>query len=166
MRKTIFLLLVILLITDPIYIHAKDFIFENNEVPAEYQNYFIEIGENKKICPELFEAIAFHESRFIKDVKSGNCYGLMQVNVKVHAERIKKLGYTPEDMLEAYPNIEVAADLLSELYEKYGDDNAIVLMYYAGSPKAAKRYEKTGITTKYVDEILSLSAQYERDHGK
>lgn len=167
MRKAILLFIVITLVMDPINIRAKeDYFSQNCKIPTDYQKIFNEIGEMKHICPEVMEAIAYHESRFMKDVKNGNCYGLMQVNVNVHSDRIQKLGYTPEDMLEAYPNIDVASDLLVELYEKHGDDNAIVLMYYAGDAKAIKRYKKNGQTTKYVEEILSRSEEYERKHGK
>lgn len=135
-------------------------------IPKEIREYCEVIGEAYCICPELLEAIAYHESRFVPSVKSGRCFGLMQVNVDVHRERIIRLGYTSEDMLKPYPNIAVAADLLEELYETFGDDNELVLMYYTGSPRAAKRYIETGKTTEYVKQIMTRSEEYERLHGK
>lgn len=136
------------------------------KIPKEIKEYCDVIGEAYCICPELLEAIAYHESRFIPDVKSGKCYGLMQVNIDVHKERIERHGFTSEDMLKPYPNIVVAADLLKELYETYGDDNQLVLMYYTGSPRAAKEYLLTGKTTKYVEHIMTRSEEYEREHEK
>lgn len=136
-------------------------------IPKEIKEYCEEIGEEFDICPELLEAIAWHESRFIPTVKNKNCWGLCQINVKVHATRIEKYDYTSEDMLTSYANIKVAADLLAELYETYGDDNPIVLSLYAGAGwDAVEKYKEYGFLTPYVDEILTKSAYYERLHGK
>lgn len=136
-------------------------------IPKAIKEYCDEIGEKRDICPELLEAIAYHESRFKETVTNKNCWGLCQVNIKIHEDRIEKFGYTKKDMLTAYANIEVAADYLAELYETYGDDNPIVLSLYSGAGMAAvEKYKEYGITTKYVDEILTKSAEYERKHGK
>ena len=139
----------------------------DDDIPKEIKEYCEEIGAEFNICPELLEAIAWHESRFIPTVTNKNCYGLMQVNVKIHAERIEKYGYTADDMLEAYPNIKVAADYLAELYETYGDDNPIVLSLYSGAGwKAVENYKEYGFMTAYVNDILTRWGEYERLHGK
>lgn len=146
---------------------TKATISYDDGIPDEYREYFDEIGAEFLICPELLESIAFHESRFIPNVTNKNCYGLMQVNVKVHAERMKKYGYTEDDMLTAYPNIKVAADLLAELFENYGDDDPIILLLYSGAGwDAVERYKENGFITDYVDDVLTKSAEYERIHGK
>lgn len=136
-------------------------------IPKNIKEYYEEIGQAKGICPELLEAIAWHESRFIPTVKNKNCYGLMQINIKIHQDRIENLGYTSKDMLKAKPNIEVAADYLAELYEDYGDENPIVLSLYSGAGwDAVEKYKEYGFITDYVDDILTRSAKYERLHGK
>lgn len=135
-------------------------------IPEDIQNYCEEIGGMFDICPELLESMAYTESRFIPTVKNKKCYGLMQVNVKVHADRIEKYGYTADDMYEPYPNLIVAADYLAELYETYGDDNPIVLSIYSGNWAAVSKYKEYGIMTPYVEEVLTRSAEYERAHGK
>ena len=136
-------------------------------IPKNIKEYCEEIGQAKGICPELLEAIAWHESRFIPTVKNKNCYGLMQINVKIHQDRIENLGYTTKDMLKAEPNIEVAADYLAELYEDYGDENPIVLSLYSGAGwDAVEKYKEYGFITDYVNDILTKSAKYERLHGK
>lgn len=146
---------------------TKATISYDDGIPDEYREYFDEIGAEFLVCPELLESIAYHESRFIPDVKNKNCYGLMQVNVKVHADRMKKYGYTEDDMLTAYPNIKVAADLLAELFENYGDDDPIILLLYSGAGwDAVERYKENGFITDYVDDVLTKSAEYERIHGK
>ena len=140
---------------------------QDDGIPKEIREYCEEIGAEKNICPELLEAIAYHESRFIPTVKNKNCWGLCQVNVKIHADRIEKCGFTQEDMLTAYANIYVAADYLAELYETYGDDNPIVLSLYGGAGwKAVEQYKENGFIPHFVDDILTRSANYERLHGK
>lgn len=136
-------------------------------IPDEIREYCEVIGKEYEICPEILEAIAYHESRFLPEVSNKNCYGLMQVNVKVHKERIEKYDWTAKDMFDSFKNITVAADYLAELYETYGDDNPLVLMAYSGSSwKTIEKYKEYGFLTPYVDEILTRSAKYERIHGK
>lgn len=138
-----------------------------DDVPENIKKYCEEIGAEFDICPELLEAIAWHESRFIPTVKNKNCWGLCQVNIKVHAQRIKKYDYTEDDMLTAYPNIKVAADYLQELFTTYGDDDPLILLYYSGAGwDAIKDYKEYSFVTEYVAEILKRSANYERLHGK
>ena len=137
-----------------------------DEIPDDIQSYCEEIGGMFDICPELLESMAYTESRFIPTVKNKKCYGLMQVNVKVHADRIEKYGYTVDDMYEPYPNLIVAADYLAELYETYGDENPIVLSVYSGNWAAVSKYKEYGIMTPYVEEVLARSVEYERAHGK
>lgn len=135
-------------------------------IPEEIRLYCEEIGGMFNICPELLEAMAYNESRFIPTVRSGPHYGLMQVNVKIHAPRLEKYGYTEEDMFDPYCNLMVAADYLSELYELYGDENPIILSVYSGNWKAVSRYKEYGHLSKYVQTILEHSAEYERLHKK
>ena len=90
----------------------------------------------------------------------------MQVNVKVHKERIEKYGWAADDMFDPEKNLTVAADLLKELYDTYGDDNPIVLSLYSGNWKAVQKYKEYGFLTTYVDDVLTRSAEYERIHGK
>ena len=135
------------------------------EIPEDIQKYCEIIGKRYNICPEFLESIAYYESRFIPDLKNGNCWGLMQINVKVHADRIERLGFEKEELLDPYKNLIVAADLLEELFEKYEDD-AIVLMLYAGQEEAIPRYKNHGITSKYVQNVLTRSERYERQNGK
>lgn len=137
----------------------------DDEVPELIKGYCEEVGEIYDICPELLEAIAFYESRFIPDVKNNNCWGMMQINVEIHEDRILSLGFDKKDMLDPLKSIVVAADILSELYETY-EDGPIVLMYYAGQQEAIPGYLKNGKTTKYVTNVLDRSEMYERLHGK
>ena len=162
----IFLGFLLAVLSQPIKAAAKTQQSQSDdEIPDAIKGYCEEVGEIYGICPELLEAIAFYESRFYPDVKNNNCWGMMQINVKNHEKRILSLGYTQKDMFDPYKSLVVAADILSELYEKY-EDGPIVLMYYSGQQKAIPGYLKTGRSTKYVNEVLNRSENYERVHGK
>lgn len=137
----------------------------SDEVPHDLKECFNNIGEEFNICPEFMEAIAFYESRFDEKAKNGNCYGLMQINIRVHAKRMKKYGFTKKDMFEPYKNITVAADYLSELYEIYEDTGTVILLY-TGNTKDIKQYLKTGKLPKSVQRILDKSYELERIHDK
>lgn len=135
-------------------------------IPEEIREICESVGNDFCICPELLESMAYQESRFIPTAKNGKCYGIMQVNVKVHEDRIEKYGWTADDMFDPEKNIIVAADLLAELYETYSDENPIVLALYNGDWKAVSRYKEYGFMSDYVEETLTRSAEYERLHRK
>lgn len=137
-----------------------------DEIPENIRQYCELVGTEFNICPELLEAIAFRESSFKPDARNGLHVGLMQINVKVHADRIASYGWTAEDMTDAYKNLMVAGDYLAELYEKYGDDNPIVLGYYSGNTKSVAKYKEYGFLCPYVEDVLERSANYERLHNK
>lgn len=168
MKKVIFLWGILLWTLSPIRSEAAASCQTSIDgIPENVKSICEEIGAETDICPELLESIAWHESRFIPTVKNKNCWGLCQVNVKLHKDRMEVFGYTPDDMLTEYPNIRVAADYLSELYETYGDDNPIVLSIYSGAGwDAVEKYKEYGQMTEYVEDILTRGANYERLHGK
>ena len=168
MKKVIFLWGILLWTFSPISSEAAASCQTSIDgIPNDIKQYCEEIGTKTDICPELLEAIAWRESRFIPTVKNKNCWGLCQVNVKLHKDRMEAFGYTPDDMLTEYPNIRVAADYLSELYETYGDDNPIVLSIYSGAGwDAVEKYKEYGQMTDYVEDILTRGGNYERLHGK
>lgn len=169
MKFFLMLGIVSLFLSSSISVNAKSVcstIQYDDGIPEEIRLYCEEIGGLFDICPELLEAMAYNESRFIPTVRNGKHYGLMQVNVKIHAPRLEKYEYTEEDMFDPYCNLMVAADYLAELYETYGDDNPIVLSVYSGNWKAVSAYKENGFLTPYVDSVLTRSANYERLHKK
>lgn len=163
-------MVVSLFLTSSIKAEAKSPVYQTSQsddgIPKEIREVFEKVGEDFGICPELMEAMAYRESRFVESVKSGNYYGIMQVNVKIHKDRIEKYGYTADDLLKAEPCITVAADYLKELFDTYGDDDPLILMYYSGNSKAIPNYKEYGWTCPYVKSTLARAAEYERKHGK
>lgn len=85
------------------------------QVPDEIKIVCSKYGNEYGIEPELLEAIAWRESRFVANMVSenGSCKGVMQVNDQIHKERIEKLAV--KDIYDIDENIHVAADYLAEL---------------------------------------------------
>lgn len=135
-------------------------------IPSEVKEYAEKYGAEYCICPELIEALAYQESRFIPDVVSadGACVGICQINQKCHRARMKRLGVT--DLTDAEQNIHVACDYLAEILTEH-EDIAETLYIYNGHQTGLKRYQETGeVESAYVREILERSMDYERLHGK
>ena len=135
-------------------------------IPSEVKEYAEKYGAEYCICPELIEALAYQESRFIPDVVSadGSCVGICQINQKCHRARMKRLGVT--DLTDAEQNIHVACDYLAEILTEH-EDIAETLYIFNGNQTGLKRYQETGeVKSAYVKEILERSMDYERLHGK
>lgn len=135
----------------------------DSETPVEVQEACNKWGGEYDICPELLQAICYHESRYEADVKSGTCVGIMQINEPVHADRLIKLGIT--DIYDIDSNIHAGADLLAELFNNYSSDAGTVLGLYHGE-KYAIQNGKKGIYSEYTKEILEKAYDLERLHGK
>lgn len=135
----------------------------DTETPDEVQICCIDWGIEYDICPELLEAICFSESRYTADIENGTCIGIMQINKPIHKNRMKELGVT--DLKDIDQNIHVGADIISDLFEIYGDDPAAVLMAYHGEKNPKGKADKGNIS-KYAQSILDKSAELERLHGK
>ena len=119
MRKAFLLLFAAILMIKPISLQAKErFCYEDYKIPEEYISYFEEYGVRANICPELLESIAFYESRFKKDVSNENCVGIMQIDIKVHSDRIKSFGYEVDDMYDPDFSCMNIADSLNNAYTK------------------------------------------------
>lgn len=126
------------------------------------QKACVEYGEQYSISPELLMAIIETESSGQSDAENGGCYGLMQISVKWHKDRMERLGVT--DIFDERSNILVGADYLAELFEKY-EDVGLVLGVYHGEENAVAKY-KRGELSNYTKGILDRSAELEDLHGK
>ena len=131
-------------------------------VPEEIRETSEELGQAYNICPELIQAIGWRESRFQSDAENGGCVGIMQVAPKWHKDRMDRLGVT--DLMDTRQNMMVAVDYLSELV-KDEEDMEEVLMRYHGESRINERLE-AGELSAYVEGILALSAELERQNGK
>ena len=125
-------------------------------------SYCYEIGNQYNICPELLMAVIEKESSGKSNATNGGCVGLMQVSARWHNDRMLRLGAT--DLYCERDNILVAADYLSELFQKYKEPS-LVLDIYNGNSKAMWNYEN-GVISDYAGYILDRASELERLHGK
>ena len=125
-------------------------------------SYCYEIGNQYNICPELLMAVIEKESSGKSNATNGGCVGLMQVSARWHKDRMLRLGAT--DLYCERDNILVAADYLSELFQKYKEPS-LVLDIYNGNSKAMWNYEN-GVISDYAGYILNRASELEILHGK
>lgn len=125
-----------------------------------------EVGSLYNICPELLQAICYHESRYYITAENDTCKGLMQLNIKYMAERMKKLGVT--DIYDEYSNVLLAADYIAELRDTttYGDDLYYVLMRYNMTTATANDLYEAGKVSTYAESVAAYAMELERLHGK
>ena len=169
MRKYVGFLFALVILCQPIQVEANSLSYivpeEVDGVPTEISQNAEIIGHEFNICPELLEAIAYHESSYQCTAKNGPCKGLMQINAHIHKERFAAEGWSEKDWDDAYKNMYVAASYLSDLFIEY-EDVAEVLYLYNGDKTNLKRYRDSGYLSRYVQSILTKSEELERAHGK
>ena len=131
----------------------------------EIYGYCESIGKQYGISPEILQAIAYTESRYNVNAQNGECKGICQINFRIHANRIAKLGI--KDPWNEQSQILLCADYLSELRDngKYGEEISWVLDRYNGFSKADYYYEN-GLISDYSSKVLTRAAQLEQEHGK
>lgn len=95
-------------------------------------------GRRYDINPDLLQAIAKVESgenpNMIGD--GGDSIGLMQIQPKYHAHRLKD----GEDLLDPGVNIRVACEYLTELMERYDTLDEVLTAYNAGHDTGSREY--------------------------
>lgn len=126
------------------------------EVPADIQIYCEQAQAEFNVCAEFLEAVGWYESRYDAKAENKGCSGVMQISTRWHKDRMERLGVS--DIYDAYGNIRVGADYLSELFKKYDGDTYKVLMTYNGDSSKG--------VSKYAREIAEISEALERVHGK
>ena len=143
---------------------AKVYACEDTYISEPAYDACIRYGEEYSICPEFLMAAVESESSGQADAENDGCMGLMQVNVAFHMERMERLGCT--DIFDEDQNIRVAADYLSELFEKYDDACQVLMCYNMGEFRAEKLFNKGIYESNYALEVLERAQELERLHGK
>lgn len=114
------------------------------------------------VYPELVHSIIWYESRYnSSSVSKSGCVGLMQISPKWHKKRAEKLGVT--DLYDQYGNILVGVDYLNDLYRYNGEDWELALMLYSMDNKKARQLHALGMTTTYVDSVLSREYELRKE---
>lgn len=106
------------------------------------------------VDPEIIRAQVFNESSYDPDAvnSDGSCVGLMQVSTFWHKDRAKRLEVT--DFFDAYGNLLLGIDYMSELIAKYGD-TTLALMLYSDNHEAAFNAYSSGDVSPYAKAVLS-----------
>lgn len=131
---------------------------------ADTQHEISQICEECNVSDTLVYGIYAVETgnTFNPEVKSsdGSCIGLGQINRRCHRQRMEKLDV--DDLTDPIQNTMVTVDILSELFEKYGDDVSYVLMCYNAGEGNARRMARRGITeTSYTRKVLAAQERIE-----
>lgn len=121
--------------------------------------HVLSIARQYNMKPELIMSIIQQESEYNPKAKNGNCLGLMQVSSYWHKDRASKLGVT--DFYDAYSNILVGVDYISELMTTYKDIRLVLMLYNMNHDTAISMY-KNGQISNYAKTILARAEKYEK----
>lgn len=147
-----------MIVSQTITVHAND---RQTQISNKAYWGCVEIGLLYNISPELLMAIVETESGGDKYARNGTCKGLMQVSVKWHKDRMKKLGVI--NIYDEYSNILVATDYLRELIDKYKDIR-YVLDIYNGNSQAKYNHEHN-ITSEYSRKVITRAYELLKLNG-
>ena len=120
----------------------SDFVKVASEVTSvkttEQKDYIDRTAEAYKLDPKVVKAIIKVESGGDENAigDNGNSIGLMQVQPRFNAQRLKE----GESLLNPQVNVRVGCELLSELMEKYGTLDKALTAYNAGHDTGDRSY--------------------------
>lgn len=140
-------------------VYAKEEIVIPDVVRASCEKW----GEEYEICPELLEAICWHETRCRSDLENGGCLGMCQINPKYHKAEMEMLGIN--NLYDFDQNIHLCAQIIKDLSQKNEDLYYVLMCYNCGSTRGAELFNE-GKFTRYAKEVTEQSAELERKHGK
>ena len=118
---------------------AEDRLMIVKTVQAEEQkDYIEETAESYSISPKLVKAIIEVESGGDANAvgDNGNSLGLMQIQLRYHAQRLKE----GESLLDPKVNVRVGCEILSEIMDKYGTLDEALTVYNAGHDTGDRSY--------------------------
>ena len=157
--KLTFVLMILTLYSCTIQSEAK----EQIKIPDEIQQSCEKYGEEYGICPELLEAICWHETRCRPELENAGCVGITQINPKYFKKTMELLGI--DDLYDYDQNIHVCAYTIAE-YAEQESDLYCVLMMWNCSPEKGRKLFYQDIFTKYAVQVSEESYELERLHNK
>lgn len=106
----------------------------------EAEDYITKVAKQYGLDPSVVKALIEEESGWCSSAEGdgGNSIGLMQIQERWHRERMKKLGVT--NLYDPKQNVKVGCDILSDLYDKYGNYEDALSAYNSGNPEDGKAY--------------------------
>ena len=105
---------------------------------VKQKDYIEETAESYGISPKLVKAIIEVESGGDANAvgDNGNSLGLMQIQPRYHAQRLKE----GESLLDPKVNVRVGCEILSEIMDKYGTLDEVLTVYNAGHDTGSREY--------------------------
>lgn len=124
--------------------------YEEARISPEAYDACVKWGEADNIQPELLMAIIEPESGGNPNAVNGEYEGLMQISTRWHSARMVRLGC--DDLFDPDQNIQVGADYLRELFEQYGDQYLVLMLYSMNNETAFRLYGR-GIYSEYAVNV-------------
>lgn len=105
---------------------------------VKQKDYIEETAESYGISPKLVKAIIEVESGGDANAvgDNGNSLGLMQIQPRYHAQRLKE----GESLLDPKVNVRVGCEILAEIMDKYGTLDEVLTVYNAGHDTGDRSY--------------------------
>lgn len=124
----------------------------------EDQKAIFDICNDYKIAFTLVMAMIEHESSFDAAARSktGDS-GLMQIN-DCNSARLAEAGF--KDLFDTRENVEAGVYMLRELFDKYGEVEAVLMYYNMGEAGAAKLWGDGIFSSGYSSEIMAREAEF------
>lgn len=124
----------------------------------EDQKEIFDICNDYKIAYTLVMAMIEHESDFDASARSktGDS-GLMQIN-DCNSARLAEMGF--KDLFDTRENVEAGVYMLRELFDKYGEAEAVLMCYNMGETGAAELWDAGIFSSTYSSEIMAREAEF------
>ena len=101
-----------------------------NQLQTSVKTY----SKQYNLPPELVVSVIFRESTFKPTVvSSAKCIGLMQINPKAHADKIKVMGITRNEIFHIDNNIHLGCWILRDYIDKYKSVDKALKKYVGGN---------------------------------
>lgn len=147
--------------------YATEIYFSDIPLSEEIQTYLYNSCMAKGVSFDLMIALIDHESGFEKyAVSPFGDHGLCQINLAANEDRIEKLRVY--SLYDEYSNIDVALDILSDLFDRYEDTGVVLMAYNMGETGAGRLWEKGIWETDYSVSVMTKAQNldYEERIGK
>jgi hypothetical protein len=111
---------------------------------SAYADCFDKAASWQHVNPFVLRAIAWQESHYHPDAKNNNSngsvdYGLMQINT-IHLPTLARYGIDKGALMSPCKNVYIAAWLLRQQINKYGNTWAAVGAYHSSTPALRNQY--------------------------
>ena len=123
----------------------------------EYKDAIMLASKKWKISPILLASVVFRESSFKQYSKGSKlpsgtqCIGPMQIHPHLHKEKLASRGITSKnELFNISINIDIGAEILKEILERYNYNVKRSLMAYVG-----------GSHQGYVNDILNVYVKFD-----